>query len=107
MNESPREPLPQWLTSSLTIFFTSLLTPIIDSAVQKASEELQAKQLQKAFLTIDEVTREFNVSKPTIHGWFSRGLIDRIKIPGSKKTYINRSQLTEALKIIRPYQRSL
>ncbi len=86
--------------------FWERLEKIIFASQQKALVEFHQKQNQKKLLTIDEVCEELHVSPPKVFAMLKSGQLDRKQIPGCRKTYISREQLSNLVITIKPYKRN-
>jgi len=56
------------------------------------------KQINEGFpqlITIEEFSKIFKVSKPTIHNWVNKGLINRYKL--GRRTYFKAQEVQKTL----------
>jgi excisionase family DNA binding protein len=93
--------LHSWLASIIT----ETLSPVIEDIVTKTVTQLLEKSSQKKLLTVEEVCEQLSISKPKVHSLFKRKLLERVKIPGSRRTYVKSSQLDELIITMGSFQK--
>jgi len=79
------------------------LESLIHSAVEQAFARREESQAEEELLPLNAVCKKLSISASTLHSWSKSLSIPKYKMGGSNKTFFKYSEITAALKIIRPY----
>lgn len=65
------------------------------------NEDSVATKKKKRFLTMTQMAEEVCVSPPTIKKWDDEGVIQSIKVPGTKRRLYNLEEVLETLNALK------
>lgn len=58
-----------------------------------------SEPVDEALVSVDEATREFGIARSTLYGWIKAGDVRPYKLPGDRRTYLNRQEIRLAIRL--------